>query len=111
MSFDPHPIDRLALSCLLIEGVALLKLPSPSPSLHPGWRTGISTKLGPKNRPHANFSLRLAEQGNPALLQHTPQVGFSLEVLLEQTRFKHLCASISSSGIIRVVGRRKNLYV
>lgn len=23
LSFDPHPIDRLALNCLLIEGVAL----------------------------------------------------------------------------------------
>lgn len=31
MSFDPHPIDRLALNCLLTEGVALLKLPSPAP--------------------------------------------------------------------------------
>lgn len=26
MSFDPHPIDQLALSCLLIEGVALWRL-------------------------------------------------------------------------------------
>lgn len=23
LSFDPHPIDQLALNCLLIEGVAL----------------------------------------------------------------------------------------
>lgn len=57
MSFDPHPIDRLALSCLLTEGVALLKLPTPSPSLHPCWRRGISTKNRPKNLPHASFTI------------------------------------------------------
>lgn len=28
LSFDPHPIDQLALNCLLIEGVALCRLPS-----------------------------------------------------------------------------------
>lgn len=32
LSFDPHPIDRLALSCLLIEGVALPRLPAPPPT-------------------------------------------------------------------------------
>lgn len=86
MSFDPYAIDRLALSCLLTEGVALLKLPSPSPSLHPCWRIGISTKNRPKNFPHANFTnynLRQAEQSNPAVLQHTPHVGASREALLE----------------------------
>lgn len=57
MSFDPHPIDRLALSCLLTEGVALLKLPSPSPSLHPCRRIGISTKNRRKNLPHASFTI------------------------------------------------------
>lgn len=57
MSFDPHPIDQLALNCLLTEGVALQKLPSPSPSLHPYWRTGISTKNRPKNLPHANSTI------------------------------------------------------
>lgn len=57
MSFDPHPIDQLALNCLLTEGVALQKLPGPSPSLHPYWRTGISTKNRPKNLPHANSTI------------------------------------------------------
>lgn len=99
MSFDPHPIDRLALSCLFAEGVALLKLPSPSPSFHCCWRTGISTKHSSKNLPHTNLTtLSLAEQGNPALSSLT-KWGLA---------WKPFCNRL---GTPTVVGRGKNLYV
>lgn len=78
MSFDPHPIDRLALNCLLTEGLALQKLPSPSPSLYPCWRIGISTKNRPKNLLHDSFTIKQAEQGNPAL-STLPKLGLGVK--------------------------------
>lgn len=85
MSFDPHPIDRLALSCLLIEGVALLNLPSPPAFL----RAGEQVQALGTGR----------ERANPVLLQHTPQVGSSLGALLRKDQVQHLCTSSGTTAV------------
>jgi hypothetical protein len=81
MSFDPHPIDLLAQSCLLIEEVALQRLSNPIPqapalqeSRTDHGLTNPHPLLAPANSVTL-FNLRRAEQGtHPPLLQHPPQV-------------------------------------
>lgn len=66
----------------------------------------MSTKHSPKNLPQANFTVRDRDRRSKATQLSfstlTPQAGVSLEALRPQTRSKHLCASISSSGTTRV---------